>query len=263
MKTLPKLKKIAVACLFGIALTSKATLLHEYTFDPSDPYADSVGNSDLVVSGSVGQITMNSGGYASFSGDTAANGNGVYLSSDAPISSYSPFLLSIWFRIPTIEQESYASIFSTANTSDDGWQINFLNGYLSINKKAANNATVPIIRTTDISTNEWHLITVLQDPDADQQGQVWMDGTLYSSTNISFGTRGEFRLGINRKGRSEFKGDIALVRISGGEEETWDDTKQSDAYNDPPAVPTVPEPAVASLILLSSFSFIGLRRFFS
>lgn len=200
---------------------------------------------------------MNSGGFASFSGDSALDGDGVYLSSDAPINSYSPFVLSIWFRIPTIDQQDYASIFSTADTSEDGWQLNFLNGYLSVNKKAANNATVRVVRTEDISTNEWHLITIMQDPSIDQQGQVWMDGTLYNSTNISLGTRGEFRLGINRKGRKEFKGDMASVRIYS--DEVWDDTKQADAYDDPPVIP---EPAVASLIFLCGFSFLGLNRVF-
>ena len=246
MPTTKHLLQLGIMLALFFTNRGLGSLAHEYRFDSSDPYADSVGGSPLASSGTVGTITFDSEGFASFSGVTN-NIDGVYLYGEPPISSYNPFVLSIWFRIPTTNQSNYASIFSSNPSNEEGFQINFLNGWLSVNIKASEGAVVNIVPTSDLTINDWHLITIMQDPDATQQGQVWMDDTqYYASTNSIFGALNAFRLGINRNGKKGFKGDITLAKIYNAE--TWDDTKQDDLFVAGPAA--VPEPAALSLILM-------------
>jgi hypothetical protein len=254
------LKKYAWMILFLFfagGFSGKAAMVHDYTFDASDPYADSVGSADLTLYGSVGSITMNSGGYASFSGADSSAADVVYLSSSAAISNYNPFVLSLWFRISTTNQLDYSSMFSSNPSSGDGFQINFLGGWLSVNTHASSGQVLNVIPTADLATNQWHLITIMQDPNAAEGGQVWLDDTKYGSTNAIFGALNAFRLGVNRNGKKGFYGDLSEVSIYDGE--SWDSTKQDAAFS---TGPVVPEPAVFSFILFSSVAGLFVRRIF-
>jgi hypothetical protein len=256
MPTAKHLLRLGIMLAIFLTNRGSGSLAHEYRFDSTDPYADSVGGSPLATSGTVGTITFDSEGFASFSGVTESDG--VYLYGEPPISSYNPFILSIWFRIPSTNQQDYASIFSSNPSSKEGFQINFLSGWLSVNTKASEGAVVNIVPTSDLTINDWHLITIMQDPNATQQGQVWMDDTQYASTNTIFGALNTFRLGINRNGKKGFKGDITLVQIY--DAETWDDTKQDDLFV---AGPAIPEPAALSLILMAGVGGFTYSRIVS
>ncbi len=204
MKTSTLLKNIGLLVGFGWSMSSSAALVHEYAFEPTDPFADTAGNIDLTSTGTLGSVTTDSAGFVTFSG---ANGpGGAYLTGSAPLNNYSPLVLSIWFRIPTLNQLSYASIFSSDTVAGNGFQINFLNGWLSINSKVSAGNVLDVISLSDLTTNEWHLITVEQDPFAAQGGKVWFDDDLVVSTNAIFGTLDAFRLGVNRNGSKGFEG---------------------------------------------------------
>lgn len=256
MKTSTLLKNIGLLVAFGWSMSSSAALIHEYAFEPSDPFADTAGNIDLTAAGTLGSVTPDSAGFVTFSG---ANGSGrAYLTGSIPLNSYNPFVLSIWFRIPTLNQLSYASIFSSDTVAGNGFQINFLNGWLSINSKASAGAVLDVISLASLTTNEWHLITVEQDSSAALGGKVWFDGALVLSTSAAFGTLDAFRLGVNRDGTAGFEGDISLVRIYDGE--NWNSAKQAAAIVNGPAIP---EPMAVSFILIFGSGFMFLNRIFN
>lgn len=237
-----------------LPLFGKADLLHHYIFEASDPYADLQGGSDLTPFGTVGTITASPEGFISFSG-TDTQSDTVYLGGDALNNVFDPFVLNLWFRVPTTTGQSiFSSLFSSNEGTDAGFQIHFLDGFFGVNMNGIHLEVLPLDQLT---VNEWHLVTVMQDPNASEQGQIWLDGTAYDSNAGSFGELNSFRLGVNRAGRQGIEGDIAEVKIYNGE--VWDSTKQAELYA---MGPVIPEPAVCSLILFSGITVLGIKRIF-
>ena len=223
----------------GFLASTQAELLHSYTFEGASPYADSTGSADLTEYGSQGTIT-NQDGFISFSG-TINSSDTVYLGSDALTASSNQFIISIWFQTSnTTNQSDYSSIFSSNAGTDAGFQIHFFNGFFGVNM---NGTKLEVLPLTDLTANEWHLVTIMQDPSATPQGQIWLDGTVYDSDPGSFGALNTFRLGVNRNGKRGFEGDLADVRIY--DDETWDSTRQTNAFIAGP--PSVYDLNIASL----------------
>ena len=247
-------KNLLIQAALGLGLCStQAALVHEYTFDSPDHYTDQVGNADLSVAGSSGTLTAQDG-YITFVGQH--DSDSVHLETDTTdIKNYDPFVLSIFFRISTRNQERYASIFSSNNQGGTGFQINFLNGKLSVNISASSGQVFDIIDTSAITLNDWHLLTIMQDTNANT-GTVWYDDSLTLSTNSIFGELAAFKLGVNRNGNSLFDGDIGYVAVYNGEE--WDDDKQDNSYT---TTEVVPEPMAASFILLTGLLGFSVHRF--
>lgn len=247
-------KEIAavVFCLMILPRFCAGALVHHYDFSAADPLADQVGTSDLTQYGSVGSIDVSTAGYLSFSGTDTQNDT-VYLGSDVLSHSYDPFVLSLWFRYDNRNQSNYSSIFSSNSGTDEGFQLHFHTGSLGIN---ANGKLIEICPLDELSTGEWHLVTIMQDASSPNQGMVWLDDQVTVSNAASFGALNDFRLGVNRAGRQGFEGAIADVKIY---DAPWDEEKQEILYS---AVEAIPEPATVSFILLSSVGAIGIKRFF-
>lgn len=250
-----RVKFIGGFIALGISISGYAELLHHYVFDPGTPYADSVGGADLVKYGTVGTITSDFEGFLSYSG-TVKQEDTVYLGGNALNSTYDPFVLSLWFRVPTATgQSDYTSLFSSNEGTTAGFQIHFYDGFFGVNMNGEHLEVLPLAQLT---TNEWHLVTIMQNPYAAEQGQVWLDGNVYEANVGSFGELNTFRLGVNRSGKQGFEGDMAEVSIYN--DEVWDATRQAEAFT---AGPVVPEPAVMSLILLSGIGSLVINRLFT
>ncbi len=240
-----------VIAILLLPIAGFGALAHHYDFSAADPFADQVGTSDLTQYGSVGSIDVNAAGYLSFSGTDTQNDT-VYLGSDVLDNAYDPFVLSLWFRFDNPNQSNFSSIFSTNKGTSEGFQVHFYQDTFGVN---ANGNRIKICSVDSLSAGDWHLVTVMQDSSAPNQGMVWLDDCMVVSNAASFGALNDFRLGVNRAGRQGFEGDISSVKIY---DSAWDDSRQAAAYS---SFEAIPEPASISFILLAAVSALGIKRF--
>ena len=255
-----KIIGVAICLNLLLSLGSSASVMHHYIFgsDGSDPFNDSVGSADLSETGSAGSVTLATNGYAHFTGghDTAGI---AHLESDAFTDLQDPAVLKIWFRTSSVTgQLEYASIFSSDDVAgENGFQIDFSGGDpTDILRVYRNTTEITLSTLSDLSADDWHLITIWRDT-VDSVGKVWLDTNDVITTDTENLELHTFRLGVNRRGKTGFSGDIADVSIYG--DDSWSDSQQQDAFADGPAIP---EPATLSLISLMSLTFLITSRYF-
>lgn len=223
-----------------------AQLAHTYAFDDSGPLFDNTGDFPLSNNSTVQFGSEEGFAYCQFDGSS----NHLVVDESAGIFELSDYTLSFWFRLETTSQSNWSGMFSSADNTQGGYQIDFHSGILRF-LTGISGQTLYLNTTTELGTSEWHLLTISKD-------SIWVN-----QTRVDFGPSfnlpalKNFALGVNRGRNSSFKGDIADVRIYGAET-IWDDATQQQSYAEGPGIPATPNPGTVILISRSDRGPTGL-----